>query len=77
MILKRVHEILQDLKDDQNLIGKIRWSPDNKALIVDINYNKVLRISVIRNEVHIQGDLNTGNKLKQMIEGAINNVNQR
>lgn len=75
MILKKIFDIIQTLKQTENFINKIRWSPNEDAIIVDINYGKVLRVCAEKNIVHIQGDNTLGNKLKQLIEGEIKNGN--
>lgn len=75
MIINRVYEILKNISKSNDFVCKVRWAPDNKSLVVDINYNKALRVCVIRNEIHIQGDINLGNKLKELIEGALKDGN--
>lgn len=75
MILEKIFKILENLKLSETLINKVRWSPTRDAIIVDINYGKVLRVCAEKNVVHIQGDNIIGNKLKKMIEGAIKDGN--
>ncbi len=71
IITEKVYEIVSSLQD--NLISKVRYSPDNKSIIVDINYNKSLRIDVINNIVYIRGDKLAANKLKKLIDERIHN----
>ena len=71
IIIEKVYEIVSSLQD--NLISKVRFSPDNKSIIVDINYNKTLRIDVINNTVYIHGDKIAANKLKKLIDERIHN----
>ena len=75
MIIQKIFEIVERLKGQDSLIREIKWSPDKDAIIIDVNFGRVLRISVDGNIVHVQGDLYVGNKLKEMIEGAIKDGN--
>lgn len=75
MLLDRVFNILSQAADTNDLIDKVRYAPDKQALVVDIRYNKALRVCTKNNEVHVQGDLSAAEKLKEIIEGAIQNGN--
>lgn len=71
MLLEMLFRILENAKQDSKLINKVRYSPQQDAIIVDINYNKVIRVVSIGNEVHVQGDEIIGNEIKKIIEGAL------
>ena len=71
MLLELVFKILENAKAENNLIHKVQYSPKRDAIVVDVNYGKALSVCVDKNVVHVQGDTVAGEKVKKIIEGAI------
>lgn len=71
MNLKKLWQIIEEAKHDYRDIGKMQYSPQGDAIIVDMSFGKALRICMRGNEVHIQGDSTAGATMKNIIEGAL------
>lgn len=74
VILSSIYSLLQKYINN-GFICKVRLSPDEKLIIVDINYNKALSIHVRNNTVYIEGNKIDADKLKAIIEKEIKNAN--
>ena len=71
LLLTKIFDILNNYSNKDNLINKVRISPDNKRIVVDANFNKAITIRQENNKLIIEGDTDYCNRIKDIIEEAI------
>lgn len=68
LVLTKIFDILNRYPNTDNLISKVRISPDNKRIVVDVNFNKAITIRQESNKVILDGDADYCDRIKDIIE---------
>ena len=71
MHIERIFDILSEYNNEDNLINKVRMSPDGLRIVVDVNFNRAITIREVSNEIRIEGDPVYAEKIKSIIEEAL------
>lgn len=71
MHIERIFDILSEYNNEDNLINKVRMSPDGLRIVVDVNFNRAITIREVSNEIRIEGDPVYVEKIKSIIEEAL------